>query len=656
MNSIKDIMQKAMKDAGTKELGDFSNKGLDSGEDISNMLTSITKMQREVSEEEYDEFFEELEGEEKKEEAKEATGAGSAGGYEAPLFSEPKKNNLFQPDTETKLTTQPEGGPVNEDEIPGGLSDGMTLKDLAKHQNTDIETLISQMEKGVNVEMEHTSDISIATEIAMDHIYEDLHYYDKLEDMESKPHKEESKEATTASSSGPYDAPFGGPKKDPLKLSNPDTVEKELRSVKDKNFPKYGGPGGKFVKIKNKCKTFPYCNQGDIKALEFFENNLVKEAIQNLSNRFKLNEDYIKGVILENTNIYYKSTDMNKEIENMIDGIVDKVLSEEVTKKAEQITESVSEEIDEMAEFYEIAKKRKEERMESKTVKPDFPDIDGDGDTEEPISKAAEDKKKSETDEEMEEGNAFSGALDKAREEGKDKFEVDGETYDVEPKESVQLSEEEMIDLIEKIIEEQKISGGGKIAGVTSQNKAMKTSEKETNEYHKDLMKKFKDYLKDGSKGKFETEPKTFPKGNGELEKMEKKAYTPSDSVEEYIDQIARSGGMENLDYDQIKPDEEWLDKNIVGSSETGNSDEYANAVATDVNKNVKKRKDLDVLNKLKKQSYEKAPQPVFDMAGENTHKDVMDLGESKEDKKQTKINEDLDRMKNLISHNYKSQ
>ena len=546
-------------------------------ENFGKMMMNLSKAQREVSEEEYDEFFEEI----NKEEAKEATGAGSSGGYEAPLFSEPKKNNLFQPDTETKLTTQPEGG---------------------------------------------------------------------------EPKKVEAKEATTSASAGVYDAPFGGPKKDPLKLSNPDTVEKELRSVKDKNFPKYGGPGGKFVKIKNKCKTFPYCNQGDIKALEFFENEIVKEAINNISTRYKIDENYIKGVILENTNIYYKSTDMNKEIENMIDGIVDKVLSEEVAKKAEQITESVSEEIDEMAEFYEIAKKRKEERMESKNVKPDFPDIDGDGDTEEPISKAAEDKKKSETDEEVEEGNAFSGALDKAREEGKDEFEVDGKTYDVEPKESVQLSEEEMIDLIEKIIEEQKISGGGKIAGVTSQNKAMKTSEKETNEYHKDLMKKFKDYLKDGSKGEFNESPTDFPKGNGELEKMEKKAYTPSDSVEEYIDQIARSGGMENLDYDQIKPDEEWLDKNIVGSSETGNSDEYANAVSTDVNKNVKKRKDLDILNKLKKQSYEKAPQPVFDMAGENTHKDVMDLGESKEDKKHAKINEDLDRMKNLISHNYKSQ
>ena len=63
-------------------------------------------------------------------------------GIAAPLFGEPKKNNLFQPGTESKLTTQPEGGPVNEDEIPGGLADGMTLKDLANHQDTDIETLI----------------------------------------------------------------------------------------------------------------------------------------------------------------------------------------------------------------------------------------------------------------------------------------------------------------------------------------------------------------------------------------------------------------------------------------------------------------------------------------------------------------------------------
>ena len=656
--SVKSDFEKGLSKSFKNELPNF--KG---GEDIGDMMTSLNKAQKSITNEDYDEFFEELEGEEKKEEAKEATGAGSAGGYEAPLFSEPKKNNLFQPGTESKLTTKPKGGPVNEDEIPGGLADGMTLKDLAKHQNTDIETLINQMEKGVNVEMEHTSDVSIAAEIAMDHIYEDLHYYDKLEDIESKPHKEEAKEATTASSSGPYDAPFGGPKKDPLKLSNPDTVYKELRSVKDKNFPKYGGPGGKFVKIKNKCKTFPYCNQGDIKALEFFENNLVKEAIENLSNRFKLNEDYIKGVILENTNIYYKSTDMNKEIENMIDGIVDKVLSEEVAKKAEQITESVSGEIDEMEEYYEIAKRRKEERGKFDGRDSEVVGVDSD----------IEDQRKEMGEEDLGEQNAFTGARCKAGCKGGNNAEIEGfkgKTVtnwsdedrkscgcDDTVKESVQLSEEEMIDLIEKIIEEQKISGGGKIQGVTTQNKAMKTSEKETKDYHKDLMDKFKAYLKPTNVKGIEVEPKVFPKGNGELEKMEKKGYTPSDSVEEYIDQIARSGGMENLAYDQIKPDEDWLDKNIVGSSETGNSDEYANAVATDVNKSVKRRKDLDVLNKLKNQSYEKAPQPVFDYAGENTHDDVMDgLAEAKEDKKQNKINEDLERMKNLISHNYKSQ
>jgi len=681
--SVSSDFEKGLSKAFKNELPNF--KG---GEDIGNMMTSLNKAQKSVTNEDYDEFFEELEGEEKKEEAKEATGAGSAGGYEAPLFSEPKKNNLFQPDTETKLTTQPEGGFVNEDEIPGGLSDGMTLKDLAKHQNTDLETLINQMEKGVNIEMEHTSNMSIATEIAMDHIYEDLYYYDKLEGIESKPHKEESKEATTSASAGVYDAPFGGPKKDPLKLSNPDTVEKELRSVTDKNFPKYGGPGGKFVKIKNKCKTFPYCNQGDIKALEFFENNLVKEAIQNISNRFKLNEDYIKGVILENTNIYYKSTDMNKEIENMIDGIVDKVLSEEVAKKAEQITESVSGEIDEMEEYYEIAKRRKEERGKFDGRDSEVIGVDSD------IKK----QRKEMGEEELGE-DSFNYVAALAKVDGKKEFEFGGEKHPVEmdmdtakrivgdvkddsvkddedqidklekdvksdekkekevKNESVQLSEEEMIDLIEKIIEEQKISGGGKIAGVTSQNKAMKTSETETKKYHKELMDKFRAYLKPTKAKGIEVEPKVFPKGNGELEKMEKKAYTPSDSVEEYIDQIARSGGMENLAYDQIKPDEDWLDKNIVGSSETGNSDEYANAIATDVNKSVKRRKDLDVLNKVKNQSYEKAPQPVFDYSGENTHDDVMDgLAESKEDKKQTKINEDLDRMKNLISHNYKSQ
>jgi hypothetical protein len=626
-----------------KELGREFNKTLPkNSSDIGEYMSSLSNLQKSITNEDYDEFFDEI----SKEEAKEATGAGSAGGYEAPLFGEVKKNTLFQPGTESKLTTKPEGGPVTEDNIPGGLADDMTIEDLASHQNTDIETLIQQMEKGVSIEMEHTTDLSVAAEIAMDHIYEDLYYYDKLEDMENQPSKEEATEATTSSSAGVYDAPFGTPKKDPLKIEKSiDSAYKKLRSVRDPKFPKLGGPGSKFVKVKDKCKRFPYCNQGDIKALEFFENNLVAEAVDNISKKYSLHENYIKGVILENTNIYYKNTDMNKEIENMIDGIVGKVLSEEINKKAEEITESVVEEIDEMSEFYEIAKKRREERMEAKNVKPDFPDIDGDGDTKEPISQAASD---AENNEEMEEGNEFSGARQDAIDAGEDEFEVDGKTYPV--KESLQLSEEEMIDLIEKIVNEQKIEG------IKTQDSAMKQSKKDTDSYMKDLMKKFKDYLKDGSKGGFKMNPEHFPKGNGELEEMEKMAYTPSEGVEEYIDQIARSGGMENLEYDQIKPDEDWLDKNIVGSSETGNSDEYANAVPTDVNKSVKRRKDLNILQKLKADSYEKAVQPVEEYSGNKKSDKKMAGIEVNESKEKIKINEDVDRIKKLFSHKYKTQ
>ena len=611
MNNISNQISKSLDNAFKKEAGSMiSGKNQLPIETYGKMMSSLSKIESEVKEEEYDEFFEEI----TKEESKEATSAGSAGGYDTPLFGEVKKNTLFQPGTKTKLTTKPKGGTVTEDKISGGLADDMTIEDLANHQNTDIETLIQQMEKGVSIEMEHTTDLSVATEIAMDHIYEDLYYYDKLEKMESK--KEEATEATTSSSVGAYDAPFGSPKKDPLKIEKSiDSAYKKLRSVKDPKFPKLGGPGSTYVKVKDKCKKFPYCNQGDIKALEFFENNLVAEAVNNISKKYSLHENYIKGVILENTNIYYKSTDMNKEIENMIDGIVDKVLSEEINKKAKQITESVTEEIDEMDEFYEIALKRREERMEVKNAKPDFLDLDSDGNKKESMKKAAKDKE--------------------------------------ETKESLQLSEEEMIDLIEKIIEEQKIEG------IKTQDSAMKQSKKDTDGYMKDLMKKFKDYLKDGSEGKFEMEPKHFPKGNGELKKMEKMAYTPSPGVEEYIDQIARSGGMENLDYDQIKPNEEWLDNNILGSSETGNSDEYANAVPTDVNQSVKIRKDNDIINKLKAQSYNKAPQPITDFAGHHTNNDKMagiEVTESKNGNKKEKINENIDRMKKLFSHKYKTQ
>jgi hypothetical protein len=57
-------------------------------------------------------------------------------------------------------------------------------------------------------------------------------------------------------------------------------------------------PGGKFVQVKEKCKKFPYCNQGDVKALKIFENETLQRVIKNLSVKHNLSEDIIKSVIL----------------------------------------------------------------------------------------------------------------------------------------------------------------------------------------------------------------------------------------------------------------------------------------------------------------------------------------------------------------------
>jgi hypothetical protein len=102
--------------------------------------------------------------------------------------------------------------------------------------------------------------------------------------------EQEIDEVTDGSSSGSYDVPlFGGTKgrKNPLSIGGPDTIYKG-RAVKDKNFPKWGGPGGKFVKIADKCKKFPYCNQGDKNVLELLESQDLDKAIQENAIKYNL--------------------------------------------------------------------------------------------------------------------------------------------------------------------------------------------------------------------------------------------------------------------------------------------------------------------------------------------------------------------------------
>ena len=247
-------------------------------------------------------------------------------------------------------------------------------------------------------------------------------------------------------------------------------------------------------------------------------------------------------------------------------------------------------------------------------------------------------------------------------------------------KESIQLTEDEMINLIERIVMEQQVNdgknpvkmknnlkGNPKPPGLANYERAVKGSENENEKYYKEVTKKMKDYLKDGSKGDYEMNPKHFPAGNGELGEMKKKAYIPSDAVKDYVDNLT-AAGQENLVFDEIHPNEEWMDKNIEGSSTTGNNPEWANAVETPTNKKRNVIRKNNLLGAIKKQAYHKADQPiVYDKSGDEVDgrhanlnfkkaNNVMSQLESTDNKKTKLINEEMGKMKNLIGYNRKTQ
>lgn len=225
-------------------------------------------------------------------------------------------------------------------------------------------------------------------------------------------------------------------------------------------------------------------------------------------------------------------------------------------------------------------------------------------------------------------------------------------------KKSVKLKESEMIDLIEKIIMQEQKSNikQGSPRGLEKYKQVHQKDGKENNEALKATAKKMKEYLKDGSKGDYETNPDFFPKGNGELAKMSKKAYVPSGAVQDYIDNFT-AASLENLDYDGISPNEDWVTDNIEGSSRTGNNPEWANTGKSDVNKKRNKIRKDNMLAKLKRKAYNKAPQPIVnDKTGEDEGDKIMTKLESIEPKGKKKLNEEFDRMKSLMGYNQKTQ
>ena len=276
-----------------------------------------------------------------------------------------------------------------EENLEGGIADKKTVEDIAKKHKLDVEVIKKHLNDGIKVEMEHTNLKTKAKEIAMDHIFEDPKYYDKLSKMETNEiennesdqndkemvdgiieiikqikdtsnrkevaqnmvkklkrekvdfdhveflkkcafkqgKKTEPKEATGSGSSGAYVGPvFGGDDEfwDRSRSETPKLEESEVEKVEAKEATTTGssggyetpamwakstkkkdwGPsrktqykGGSFVKIKKKCTTFPYCNQGDITNLKLSKNESVRDAIKNVANKLNIDESVIITIL-----------------------------------------------------------------------------------------------------------------------------------------------------------------------------------------------------------------------------------------------------------------------------------------------------------------------------------------------------------------------
>jgi hypothetical protein len=278
--------------------------------------------------------------------------------------------------------------------------------------------------------------------------------------------------------------------------------------------------------------------------------------------------------------------------------------------------------------------------------------------------------------EETYEGNAFTGALSKAKKHHKDEFEVDGKKYKV--KESILYTESDLIDIIEKIVNEEKKFKVEEPKGYREYERAHKADKKENDDYLKSVAKKMTDYLKGASDSGSKYEMKKtqkFPTENGGMKKGNRKKYTPSDAVDEYIDAFSYPG-QTNLVYDEIKPNDKNIEKHLKGHRTTGNAqvDDDGNALGNVVPSDVgekffKNFKDNLYGQEQMSASYKRQPQPV-DQAGEHTERGSLKsrkgkktsqsilnkVDESTDLKKVEKLNEEFDRINNLMSYNRKTQ
>lgn len=220
--------------------------------------------------------------------------------------------------------------------IKGGKAANKSVTDLEKKWKRPLD---KEIKMGLGVEREHSPDPKVAKEISKDHLDEFPDYYTRLDKMEKsakkakpkkevkemdagssgaydapafgatilkkdiyKPKEQDIDEVTDSGSSGQFDVPlFGGTKgrKNPLSIGGEGTIAARSNTInKTKSFPKFGGPDAKFVTINPKCKKFPYCNQGDPKAISIHEDIQLMESIKEVSKKYGITEKELEGIVI----------------------------------------------------------------------------------------------------------------------------------------------------------------------------------------------------------------------------------------------------------------------------------------------------------------------------------------------------------------------
>jgi hypothetical protein len=247
-------------------------------------------------------------------------------------------------------------------------------------------------------------------------------------------------------------------------------------------------------------------------------------------------------------------------------------------------------------------------------------------------------------------------------------------------KESILYTESDLVDLIERLVNEEKSNISVKEPkGYKEYEKAHRADKKENDEYLNSVAKKMAEYLKgssdDGSKYEMK-ETKKFPTENGGLKKGNRKKYTPSDAVDEYVDAFNYGSGQTGLRFDEIKPNDKNIEKYLKGDSTTGNAqvDEDGNALGNVVPSKVgDKFYDMYKNNLFGQEqaeaSYKRQPQPV-DMAGDDTEEGDLKskrgkktaqsvlnkVDESVNDKQSKMLNEEFEKIQKLMGYNKKTQ